>query len=51
MIHTILYFGHYDRNFRELTAETKTYKDKLGKVQDAQEATEKVDGLRFRYMQ
>ncbi|RYZ17710.1 MAG: hypothetical protein EOO70_01150 [Myxococcaceae bacterium] len=51
MIHTILSYGHFDRNFRHLTAETTTYRDKDGIEKEAQEATEKVDGLKFRYMQ
>jgi hypothetical protein len=51
MNHTILSFGHFDRNFRELTAETTTCRDKDGKEKDVEEASAKVDGFRFRYME
>lgn len=51
MIHTILYFGHFDRNFRDLTAETSTYRDKDGNEKSAEEVSPKVDGFRFRYME
>jgi hypothetical protein len=51
VIHTILYYGHYDRNFRPLTSETTTYLDKDGQEKEAEDASAKVDGLRFRYMQ
>lgn len=50
-VHTILYFGHFDRNFRALLAETTTYRDKDNEEKSAETPTEKVTGLRFRYMQ
>jgi hypothetical protein len=51
VIHTILYFGSFDRNFRDLGPNTITYVDKDGVKKDAELATAKVDGLKFRYMQ
>jgi hypothetical protein len=46
MTHTILYFGHFDRNFRSLLPETTTYRDKDSVEKDAEVASEKVDGLK-----
>lgn len=51
MVHTILYFGHFDRNFRSLHSETTTYRDRDGVEKDAEEASPKVDGCHFRYME
>lgn len=51
MVHTILYFGHFDRNFRTLASNTVTYLDREGVEKPVDEASPKVDGLRFRYME
>lgn len=51
MVHTILYFGHFDRNFRNLASDTTTYLDRDGVEKPVDEAASKVDGCRFRYMQ
>ena len=51
MIHTILYFGHLDRNFRNLAPDTATYVDRDGVEKPVVKASAKVDGYRFRYME
>lgn len=51
MLHTILYFGHFDRNFRALNSDTSTYRDRDGAAKAAEEPSPKVDGCRFRYME
>lgn len=50
-VHTILYFGPFDQNFRHLTSKTTTYRDRNDVEKDAELATPAVTGLRFRYMQ
>ena len=51
MNHTILYFGHFDRNFHRLTVETTTYFDKDDVEKEVEEASKNADGLQFQYMQ
>jgi hypothetical protein len=51
MKHTILYFGHFDRNFRALLPDTSTYLDRHGEEKPVDEASSKVDGFQFRYME
>jgi hypothetical protein len=51
MTHTILYFGHFDRNFRRLSPDTATYLDRNGVEKPVDDASSKVDGFRFRYME
>jgi hypothetical protein len=47
MIHTFLRFGRLDHDFRHLTPETLTRRDKTG----VEVATAKVNGFQFPYMQ
>jgi hypothetical protein len=51
VLHTILYFGPFDRNFRDLEAETATYVDVDGRERPVDDASPNVEGLRFRYME
>lgn len=51
MIHTILYYGHYDRNFRTWAPDTSMYVDRDGAKKPVEEASGKVGGYRFRYME
>lgn len=49
--HTILYFGHFDRNFRNLLPTTRDYVDKDGVTKPAETPSDKVDGINFRCME
>lgn len=51
MIHTIIYFGHFDRNFRTLMPDTSTYVDRGGVEKAVDLPSPKVDGFVFRYME
>lgn len=51
MNHTILYFGHFDRNFQALNTETTTYRDKDNLKKPVEQATKNVTGYHFRYME
>ena len=51
MHHTMIYFGHFDRNFRNLMPDTTTYVDRDGIEKQVPDAASKVDGCRFRCMQ
>ena len=50
-VHTILYFGHFDRNFRNLLPTTAHYLDKDLEHGLPDKASSKVDGFSFRYME
>lgn len=51
MTHSMLYFGHFDRNFRKLDTETSEYLDINGQSKAVEQPTDSVDGLHFFYME
>ena len=52
MLHTIRYFGNFEKGFHQLRADTDWYFDREGKEKkNLNEVSDKVNGLHFLYMQ